>query len=140
MGFDTGFRGDIHHIVVFDNKSLCKGTKDPSKRLETTLLKDGKNPSSKSCLLDLMGCVTFCKTCHADWHSMFSKRSYTKHSDIRDYFPDGNDIRPWFIQTEENYQAFISKMKMEFNYSDLPTYTEWLDKLQLPSHLELKWK
>lgn len=138
-GYDTGFRGDLHHIVVLDNKSYCKEAADPSKRLESSDLKNGKDDKSLDCLLDLMGCVPFCKGCHSDWHSMFAKRSHTKHSDIRDYFENNRDIRPWFIQNPENYQKFVDVMVNKFGYSILPTYNEWLNKLHLPSDLKLKW-
>ena len=132
-GFVIPYSGDLHHVVVWHNRSLNKEGEDPSKKLEACKLDNGKSPVSKANLLDFMQTVPLCKHCHHQYHVMFRARNpITKHSDLRDY---QHCQYPYFMRSSENYYEFLDFMESEYNYSDLPSYEEWMERLHLPESL-----
>jgi len=130
-----GMDGDIHHIVVWENNSLAKADKDPSKLLEGCDLFDGTSLVSQMTLAELKQCVPFCDNCHGRRHkAMYDRNPETAHGDFSDYIEVG-DV-PYFLQSQEKYDHVDGLLQLE-GYPPSESMEDFVSKLYLPEDLKI---
>jgi len=130
-----GIDGDLHHILVWENKSLAKADKDPSKLLESCDLFNGSNLASQEVVNELKQCAPFCDNCHGRRHkAMYDRNPDTAHGDFSDYLEEG-DI-PFYLQSQENYD-FVDTELQTLGYPPAEPMCDALARLFLPENLKL---
>lgn len=130
-----GMDGDLHHILVWENKSLAKADKDPSKLLESCDLFDGTSLVSREVLAELKQCVPFCDVHHGIRHkAMYDRSPETAHGDFSDYTEI--DEVPFFLQSQANYD-YVDAEFQKRGYPPSESMEDAIARLMLPEDLLL---
>jgi hypothetical protein len=116
--------GQLHHMAYEARQSKNKEGPDPSKLFAST---NFYNPDKMTKqvfkkLIDVMGCIVLCPSCHTEEH-------FEPSGDITNWT---NDQLPWALQNQQNWNQYINWLQSLGYHWTFPSYQNFIANQTIP--------